>query len=117
MELTFSEAALAIVRFCGNPKEFLKFHEVGSRLVTVRYENGCVITTLLVPSEKVTPLCVLIMIFCGVERKPTLSRTVTVLPGYPILERITTADWFAVRSFVFMSINDVSPFTTTGAAM
>jgi hypothetical protein len=36
IELVASEAALAMVWFCGNPKEFFKLQEVASRLVTVR---------------------------------------------------------------------------------
>jgi hypothetical protein len=58
IELVVSEAALAIVWFCGNPKEFFKLQEVASRLVTVRKAKGCVIRILLVPSAKVTPRCV-----------------------------------------------------------
>jgi hypothetical protein len=68
MELTVRAAALAIVRFCGNPKEFLGFQLVGSRLVTVRYEKGCVITIEEVPSENFTPCCVETIIFCGVDK-------------------------------------------------
>jgi hypothetical protein len=36
MELVVRDAAFATVRFCGKPKEFFRFQEVGSRLVTVR---------------------------------------------------------------------------------
>jgi hypothetical protein len=68
MLLTVKEAAFAIVRFCGNPKEFFRFHEYWSRLVTVRYEKGCVMVILVVPSAKVTPCWVLTMMVCGVER-------------------------------------------------
>jgi len=81
IELVVNDAAFAIVRFCGNPKEFFRFQEVASRLVTVRYVYGCVSVILEVPSAKRTPFCVLTMIDCGEDKYPTLSRIVTVLPG------------------------------------
>ena len=57
------------------------------------------------------------MIVCGEERKPTESRTVTVRPGYVMLERSITADWPAVKFRVFTNTRDVSPLTTTGVAI
>jgi hypothetical protein len=81
IEFVVNEFTFAIVWFKGKANEFLKFHEYGSRLVTVIYPNGWVMTTLEVPSANRTLFWVEIMIVCGDDKYPTESRTVTVRPG------------------------------------
>jgi hypothetical protein len=55
--------------------------------------------------------------FCGEDKYPIESRTVTVYPGYVMLESRTTADWPAVSTEVSTRMRDVSPYIMTGSAI
>ena len=90
IESVLSELTFATDRFCGNPNELVRIHDVASRLVTERYPNASWIVTECVPSANEIPLTVLTVILFGVERYPIESRIVTVCPGYK-LGRKTTA--------------------------